>query len=101
MSHQHILPVRVYLQVFGVLMGLLFATVAAAYWIDIGPGNLIIAFLIAATKAVLIVLFFMHVKFGDKLTWVFSGASFFWLGILLILLMSDYTSRMWLPIPGK
>jgi cytochrome c oxidase subunit IV len=100
-GHQHILPVRAYLQVFGALLALLFLTVAAYRWLDLGPWNLVIALLIATTKAVLILLYFMHVRFSNKLTWVFSGASFFWLGILLILTMSDYTTRLWLPIPGK
>jgi len=101
MSHQHILPVRTYLNIFGALMALLFLTLAAYWWIDLGSLNLVIALLIATTKAVLIMLYFMHVRFSNKLTWVFSGASFFWLGILLILTMSDYTTRNWLPIPGK
>jgi cytochrome c oxidase subunit IV len=101
MSHQHILPVRTYLLVFGALLFLLLLTVAAAYWIDVGPGNFAIALLIAATKAVLIMLYFMHVRFSNKLTWVFAGASFFWLGILLIVTMSDYATRLLLPIPGK
>ena len=109
MSHQHILPVRTYLNIFGALMALLFLTVwvydprprAWFSWLDLGSFNLVIALLIATTKAVLIMLYFMHVRFSNKLTWVFSGASFFWLGILLILTMSDYTTRLWLPIPGK
>jgi cytochrome c oxidase subunit 4 len=98
---QHILPVRTYLIVFGTLLLLLLVTVAAAVWVDVGRWNLAIALTIAATKAVLIMLYFMHVRFSDRLTWVFSGAAFFWLGILLVLCLSDYTTRFWLPIPGK
>jgi cytochrome c oxidase subunit 4 len=98
---QHILPVRTYLIVFGALLLLLLLTVGAAYAVDVGRWNIVIALAIAATKAVLIMLYFMHVKFSNKLTWVFSGAAFFWLGILLFLTMNDYTTRFWLPIPGK
>ncbi len=57
--------------------------------------------LIAAAKGVLIILFFMHVKDGPKLTRVFAAAAFVWLLILLALTMTDYLSRNWLDIPGK
>ena len=48
---------------------------------------------IAVAKAVLIILFFMHIRYGRKLTWVFAGAGFFWLAILLVLAMTDYATR--------
>ncbi len=96
----HILPVRTYLIIFGVLMVLLFATVGAAF-INMGPFNFPVAMAIAAVKAVLIVLYFMHLKFGQKLVWVFASASFVWLGILIAMTMNDYLTRGWLGIPGK
>ena len=96
----HILPKSTYYAVYAALMVMLLATVGAAY-VDLGPFNFLVLMMIAVAKAVLIMLYFMHVRFSNKLTWVFSGASFFWLGILLILTMSDYANRLWLPIPGK
>ena len=51
------------------------------------------AMVIAIAKAVLIILFFMHIRYGPKLTWVFAGAGFFWLTILLVLAMCDYATR--------
>ena len=66
-----------------------------------GPLHFPIAMTIAAAKAVLIVLFFMHVYYSHHLTSIVSVASFLWLGILLAFTLSDYLSRGWLDIPGK
>jgi len=46
-------------------------------------------------KAVLVILFFMHVKYSTRLTWAVVVGSVFWLGILLVLTMSDYLTRAW------
>ena len=50
---------------------------------DLGLANPIVALSIAVLKATLVVLFFMHLKYGTRLTWVIAGAAVFWLGILL------------------
>lgn len=96
----HILPIRVYLIIYAILMVLLFVTVGAAF-VNLGPLNFPTAMTIAAIKAVLIVLYFMHVKFGQKLVWVFASASFLWLGIMILLALNDYLTRDWLGILGK
>ncbi len=98
--NQHTLPVRTYVQVFIVLLVLLFATVGAAY-LPLDPLHLPVAMTIAVAKSVLIVLFFMHLLHSNRLTMVVSVAGFLWLGILLALTLSDYLSRGWLDIPGK
>jgi cytochrome c oxidase subunit IV len=87
-----IVPKKTYFLVGLALFGLFLLTVGAAY-IDLGPFNIIVAMTIAIVKAVLVVLFFMHVRYGSKVTWVFASAGFFWLLILFILTMSDYLSR--------
>lgn len=99
MSH-HIIPVRTNLIVFACLMGLLVATVGIAY-IDLGDFNLVAAMTIAAVKAMLIVLYFMHVRYSPRLVWLYSGAALVWLALLLGLTTADYLSRGWLDIPGK
>jgi cytochrome c oxidase subunit 4 len=48
---------------------------------------------IAATKAALIVLFFMHALRGSRLTWLVIGATLLFLSILLLLTLTDYLSR--------
>jgi cytochrome c oxidase subunit IV len=87
-----IIPKRTYLWVAAMLFVLLVLTIAMAY-VDLGQFNIIVAMTIAIVKAVLVVLFFMHVRYSSKVTWVFASAGFFWLLILFILTMSDYATR--------
>jgi cytochrome c oxidase subunit 4 len=89
---EHVAPRREYYIIFAWLMALLVITVLAATR-DWGTAGTVIAYIIASVKAVLIILYFMHVRYSTRLTWVFAGASFLWLGILLALTMSDYVSR--------
>ena len=90
----HVLPVRTYLLIFASLTVLTVVTWRVAF-IDFGALNNVIALGIACTKAVLVILWFMHVKFSTRLTWAFVAAGFFWLAILLALTMGDYASRGW------
>ncbi len=91
---------RLYVGVFAILFVLALATTFISF-VDLGPFNTVIALLIAAAKAILIVLFFMHVKFEGLLTFVFAIAGFCWLAIMLILTFADYYSRGWLPSPRE
>jgi cytochrome c oxidase subunit IV len=88
-----------YYKIFALLMILAFATTGIAY-VDLGIFNPIVAMVIAVTKATLVVLFFMHVRYQGRLTFVFAIAGFCWLLILLLLTSTDYLTRGWLPIPG-
>lgn len=83
---------RTYYVIFGLLLLLLVATVGAT-WIEAGDWNFAIAAGIASVKAVLILLFFMHVKDSKPLIWVIACASFFWLAILFGITFSDYLTR--------
>jgi len=98
----HVIAVKTYWTVFFLLMLFLVATVAASAIPGLGSGgHLLIAMTIAMIKAVLIVLFFMHVYYSAPLTWVIAGGSLIWLGLLLAFLLADYLSRGWLMILGK
>ncbi len=66
-----------------------------------GPLHFPVAMTIAAIKAVLIVLFFMHRLHSHRLDAVICLASLLWLAIMIALTLSDYHSRGWLDIPGK
>ena len=92
-SHQ-IVPVRVYIGIVSLLFVFTVITVLAAF-IELGPLNTPLALAIAIFKASIVVLFFMHVRYNSPLMWVFAGAGFFWLLILLALIMQDYVSRDW------
>jgi cytochrome c oxidase subunit 4 len=87
-----------YLIVWVSLLALLGLTVAVAY-IHLGWFNPVIAVGIAAAKAVIIILYFMHVRYSSKLIWVFVAAGFFWLGIIMVGTMGDYLTRIYLPHP--
>ncbi len=91
---------RAYVAVFFVLIGLALLTTGLAY-LDLGKLNTVVAFIIALTKALLVVLYFMHVKYERRLVLVFAIAGFVWLGILMVLTASDYLTRGWLPAPGE
>lgn len=88
----HVVPVGVYLSVFAALMAFTVLTVYAATH-EFGVFNTPIALGIAFTKATLVALYFMHLKYSDSLTrlWVIAGVAF--LAILLLLTASDYITR--------
>ena len=91
---EHIVPTRVYYTIFAALMVGTYLTVQAAF-LDLGPLNTVVALAIACAKAVLVVLYFMHVRYSTRLTWAVVVGSVFWLGILLALTMGDYLTRPW------
>jgi cytochrome c oxidase subunit IV len=95
---EHIVPPKTYLSVWAALLVLLGATVGFAY-LPLGPIHVVAALTIAFAKAVLIALFFMHVKYKNRLVLVFVCAGLFWLGIMFALSLGDYLTRSWLPRP--
>ncbi|MBI2186800.1 MAG: cytochrome C oxidase subunit IV family protein [Acidobacteria bacterium] len=95
----HISPKRVYYTIFGSLMVLTAITVAVAF-INLGSLNFPIALGIAITKATLVILFFMHLKYSSRLTKLICGSAFFFLLVLFGLTLSDYLSRGWSTAPG-
>ena len=94
----HVIPRKVYFAIFGALMVLTAITVAVAT-VDLGVLNTAIAMAVAVTKATLVVLYFMHVRYSSQLTKIFVASGFIWLIILLVLTMSDFWSREWIPSP--
>jgi cytochrome c oxidase subunit 4 len=92
---EHILPIRLYVTIWAALLALTVITAAVAF-VDLGPFNTVVALVIASAKALLVVLFFMHVKYtSEKMTKVVFVAAIFWLLILLTLSLADYTTRLW------
>jgi cytochrome c oxidase subunit IV len=83
-----------YVTIYVILMALTGLTTFVAFF-DLGLANPIVALSIAVLKATLVVLFFMHLRYSSRLTWVVWGAALFWLGILLVLTISDYATRGW------
>jgi cytochrome c oxidase subunit 4 len=93
---EHIVSVRVYITIFLALLVGTALTVMAAFYDFPWQLNTIVALTIATTKATLVVLYFMHVRYSSRLIWVIVAAALFWMAILFALTFSDYWSRDWL-----
>ncbi len=93
MKH-HIMPLRTNIEIFVILLALLFATIGANF-LPLGFLHFPVAMLFATIKAVLILMFFMHLKFSSRLNKMVVVTSFLFLAILLVLVMNDYFTRGW------
>jgi cytochrome c oxidase subunit 4 len=96
---QHLITPKTYLQVFAALMVLTATTVWVAF-VDWGALNTVIALVIAVTKALLVILIFMHVRYSSQLTRIVISAGIFWLLLLIALTLSDYLTRGWQAVMG-
>jgi cytochrome c oxidase subunit 4 len=91
---EHIMSSKFYYTIWIVLLCLTVITAAVSF-VDLGPLNTVVALVIATFKALLVVLFFMHVKYtSEKLTKIVIVAAIFWLFLLLALSMADYATRL-------
>jgi cytochrome c oxidase subunit 4 len=94
----HISPKSMYYGIFGALMVLTAITVGVAF-VPLGALNFPVAITIAVTKATLVVLFFMHVKYSSRLTKMIVGMAMFFLLTMFGLTLTDYLSRGWAVSP--
>ncbi len=83
-----------YFAVFFALMVMTVVTVAASR-VDLGALNTPVALAIAVVKATIVILWFMHVIHSPRMTWIVVISSFLWLGVLFVLMFSDYLTRAW------
>jgi len=93
---EHIVPVRIYVTIFLVLLSGTALTVVAAFYDFPWQLNTVVALTIATLKATFVVLYFMHVRYSSRLVWVIVASALFWMGILFALTLSDYFTRGWL-----
>jgi cytochrome c oxidase subunit 4 len=96
---EHVVPVRIYFTIFALLLVCTAVTVFVSS-IDLGRMNTVVALTIAVTKAVLVVLYFMHLRYSTRLTWLVVSAGFTWLGILILFTMTDVLTRGWVTLAG-
>jgi caa(3)-type oxidase, subunit IV len=85
-----------YFAVFGILVvGTILTYYVATIDLDrIFPGaNTLVALLIAFTKMMFVVLYFMHVRWQSRLIWLTALSGFFWLAIMFAFTMQDYFTR--------
>ncbi len=89
---EHVLPLKVYLGVYGALVVLTFVTVQVSL-LDLGKPAIYVAMAVAILKAALVVGYFMHLKFDVRFnTFVFLSSVIF-LVIFFVLTMIDLGSR--------
>ena len=87
------ISVKSYIGFFVALLVLTALTTAVAF-VDLGGNlNVVVALAIAGGKAILVALYFMHLRHSSRLSWIFAGAGFFWLFIMIVLTMSDALTR--------
>jgi cytochrome c oxidase subunit 4 len=101
----HVIRPRTYVIVFAALIALTVLTVGLDLLVrdgimDLGAVQHPLALAIAAAKATLVILFFMHVWYSPKLTWMVALGSLLWLAILIGYTLTDYLSRVWQHVPG-
>ena len=92
-EHHIVTPIQ-YAMVFATLLVFTGITVGAAF-VDLGALNPVIALAIASFKAVVVILFFMHVKYQSRLVKLTVSAGFFTFLVLITMTLSDYMSRAW------
>ena len=97
---EHIDSIRTYTLVLLALLALTAATTLVAF-VDLGEFSVVVALAIAVCKMLLVALFFMHVRHSTKLTKLVVLGGLLWLAILLMLTLSDFTTRGWLGVPGR
>ena len=90
----HVVPTRIYYGIFAILLILTGVTVAAAY-VDLGRMNTVVALAIVCFKALIVVLYFMHVKYSTRVIKLTVIAGLYWMGILFALTLNDYLTRAW------
>lgn len=100
-AEHHVVPVWRYVLVFGALLVLTFLTVLAANFDLGGVANEVVALGIAALKASLVVLFFMHVRYSTPLLRLVVAVGFVWFGMMVLFTMSDFASRGWRSTPPR
>ena len=90
----HIVGPKTYLTILLALLVLTAITTSAAF-INMGVFSPIVALGIACLKAVLVILFFMHIRYSSKVMMLTVGAGFFTFLVLITMTLSDYISRNW------
>jgi cytochrome c oxidase subunit IV len=100
-SPEHVTPVHAHIPKVSTLVGVWAALVAFTIitalvaTVNLGEFNIVVALIIAVTKASLVAWIFMGVRHTTSLTKLFVVAGLVWLGIMILITASDYTSRGW------
>lgn len=93
-AEHHIIPFKMYMKVFAALIFLTFLTVVTAKGMDLSPFNGAVAFIIAATKAALVMAIFMHLKYDAKSNSLIIFSSFVFVLLLFVFCVIDIYTRI-------
>ncbi len=94
-SHEHhVVGPKTYLSILVLLLVMTAVTTGAAF-INMGVFSPIVALAIACFKAVMVILFFMHIRYSSKVMMLTVGAGFFTFLVLITMTLCDYISRSW------
>jgi cytochrome c oxidase subunit IV len=94
-SHEHhVVGPKIYLLILAILLIMTAVTTGAAF-INMGVFSPIVALGIACFKAVMVILFFMHIRYSSKVMMLTVGAGFFTFLVLITMTLCDYISRNW------
>ena len=93
-THAHIPKVGTLVGIWATLIVLTVVTALVAT-LDLGELNIVVALLIAVTKASLVAWVFMGVRYVTNLTRLFVVAGLVWLFIMILMTASDYSTRPW------
>ena len=86
--HVHVVPFRVLLGIFLALLGLTVLTVWVAQF-DFGDLNIVVALAVAAAKASLVALYFMHIRYDRPFNAIVFVASLFFVALLIGISLMD------------
>lgn len=99
-THEHVDSVMTYVVVFAALIAATVLTTAVAF-VDLGAFSVVVALAIAVCKMLLVVLFFMHVRYSTRLTRLVLLGGILWFFILIGMTYTDFGSRTWMGVPGR
>jgi len=83
---------RIYIIVWIALIILTGITWGVSY-ANLGMGNVAVALFIASVKAALVALFFMHLRYENRLVWAFALVPLFFLALIIFGTLSDTLFR--------
>lgn len=91
-STHHIVPYRVYLVILAILITMTGISVAVTQ-IDLGPVTIAVALLLATVKSAFVLIYFMHLKFENRMfTFMVAGVTLL-TGIVIFVTFLDYLFR--------
>ena len=92
---------KTYLLIYAILLACTALTVGFSRLPLSEDWHTVIGLSIAVVKASLVILFFMHLIYSSRLTWVVALSGLLWLGILIAYTLTDYLTRAWNTTVGR